>query len=136
MMLKEKEIGLVLQAIELGNDMAIGKVEVEHSGGEAIVRIGDEFLKCFPATDVFYPSDSESFKDLEMRLKEIGFKPLAILENNTKVMIKSLGVEGIIGDNDLENSEDDLYNLNYYVIPTGKTFDDEIMVHKDDVEVI
>ena len=136
MELKTREINLILEAIELGNDMAIGRIKVENIGMETIIHIGKAFIKCFPGSKSFIPTNNSIFVELEKGLIELGYEKIVVLENGTKVKIKGLNIKGTIGGNDLENSEDDLSNLNYYVIPIGKSFDDEIMVHKDDIEAI
>lgn len=136
MELKTREVNLILEAIELGNDMAIGRIEVQNIGIETVVWLNKDFLKCFPSSKAFLATNNSLFQSLEDGLVELGYEKISILENGTKVKIKSCGTEGTIGGNDLEDSEDDLSNLNYYVIPTGKSFDDEIMTHKDDIEIL
>ena len=63
---------------------------------------------------------------------------MEILENGTKVRIYDVAgkvTEGTIQGNDEENCEGDLSNLNYYVVPNGENFDNEIMVHWNSIKL-
>jgi len=64
---------------------------------------------------------------------------MTILKDGTKVRIyDQIGefLDGTIQGNDKDNSLDDLSDLNYYVVPNGEIFDDEIMVHWKDIELL
>ena len=123
----------VVKAIENGENKMIGVVEVEHIGCETVIRVNNEFLKCFPGSMVFLDPEGHLFYDLELGLFVAGYKRASIIENGTKVKILSSGLIGTVQGTDFENSEEDLSDLNYYIVPEGKTFNDELMVHKDDV---
>ena len=62
---------------------------------------------------------------------------MTILKDGTKVRIYDMFgevIDGTIHGNDEEMCEGDLTNLNYYVVPNGKTFDDEIMIHWKNID--
>lgn len=65
-------------------------------------------------------------------------KLTTILNDGTIVKLINKGrvIIGTIAGNDAENSEIDLNDLNYYIIPIGKTFNDEIMELWSNIEVL
>ena len=65
-------------------------------------------------------------------------KLTTILNDGTIVKLINRGkvIIGTIAGNDAENSEIDQNDLNYYIIPIGKTFNDEIMELWSNIEVL
>lgn len=61
-----------------------------------------------------------------------------IIPDNTtvKILVNGTYIYGTVQGNDEENSEENLENLNYYVVPTGKIFNDEIMVLWSEIELV
>lgn len=57
-----------------------------------------------------------------------------LVPNGTKVKIHNDWI-GIIAGNDEEDTNE-FENINYYVVPEGKTFDDEYMCSRSDFEII
>ena len=62
-----------------------------------------------------------------------------ILKDGTKVKVYDLlgeFVEGTIQGNDETECEGNLKDLNYYVVVNGQNFDNEIMMHWTEIELI
>lgn len=57
-----------------------------------------------------------------------------IVPDGTRVKVHNSWI-GIIQGNDLDNT-DEFKNLNYYVVPDRKSFDDEYMCLREDFEII
>lgn len=57
-----------------------------------------------------------------------------LISNNTRVLVHRNWI-GTIQGNDQENSEE-FENINYHVVPEGKTFDDEYMCPTDEFEIL
>ena len=65
-------------------------------------------------------------------------KKTTILEDGLRVKITNQDpvIYGTIAGNDSDNSEEDLSNLNYYIIPDGKTWNEEIQELWSNIEVV